>query len=361
MKKIVIFLVFLLTPFVLLFLLKAIYPLLSSYKEIGSIDGWLGFLGGYVGGIVALFGIWWQLHQSKKREEKTKKEGLIKYLQYEINKNIKRENREQFTYFVQSLFSYTSKNSLKNYDDFLSLFNNDFINENIKIIMELSSISDKLGEEILGLHSDMNKFNKNIEYIYMNLNNKKNIFNEMNNFFKNIPDNDKIYKQYPNLKFEILNSIVIIELLSLIVEKYNIYLKNINNKENNHTRHIHGYNDILRQNIDKTFYGDKFKKELKELINMDFTDEKNNETISKNLNNLLQESIIFFLNDINRKFLFSISDKLLEFEEIHSKFLEFIFVEDNLNGKIFEIYEKLEQLNTKFRTNSFVLNIIKNQ
>lgn len=37
-------------------------------KDTFSLDGWLSFLGGYFGVIGAIGGIWWQLHEGKKKE-----------------------------------------------------------------------------------------------------------------------------------------------------------------------------------------------------------------------------------------------------------------------------------------------------
>ena len=346
MKKIVIFLVFLLTPFVLLFLLKAIYPLLSSYKDIGSIDGWLGFLGGYTGGIIAIAGIWWQLSESKKREDKNKKDGLINYLRYIIDKNIEADKDKKIKYTIQSLSSYTSTNTLSEYKP-LYAFDKDFFSENIKTIMELSSDNSHIGTKILNLNSDINELNEKINFIYKNLRTKSSLLINLENFIKNIPETDKFFANATNgtpfIKNTALSALETIKNLSQIVTKYNDYLDNIKNNERNHTnfvtKRISNINDILK----KTFYKKEFKDELSAFLKKDFIKE-NSKDISKELNKFLMQSIDFFINEIQSQLIFHNSDKLNEFEVIYINFQEFLFTEPTLNGKIFDVFEIAETL-----------------
>ena len=68
----------LLFPFLLVLLLKVTYEIIPG-EEIGNVGDWIGFLGGYVGAIVAIFGIWYQLQENKRNElekEKRKKERI---------------------------------------------------------------------------------------------------------------------------------------------------------------------------------------------------------------------------------------------------------------------------------------------
>lgn len=54
-------------PFLLVLFLKVTYEIIPG-EEIGNVGDWIGFLGGYVGAIVAIFGIWYQLQDNKRSE-----------------------------------------------------------------------------------------------------------------------------------------------------------------------------------------------------------------------------------------------------------------------------------------------------
>lgn len=45
-------------------------------EMIGSVDGWLGFFGGYFGVLGAIGTVWWQLNEGKNSEIK----GLLFYI-----------------------------------------------------------------------------------------------------------------------------------------------------------------------------------------------------------------------------------------------------------------------------------------
>lgn len=50
-----------------------IFPFIIMYNgEIVSIDGWLGFIGGYFGLIGAVGAVWWQINEDKKQQKKEK-------------------------------------------------------------------------------------------------------------------------------------------------------------------------------------------------------------------------------------------------------------------------------------------------
>lgn len=70
----------LLFPFLLVLLLEVTYEIIPG-EEIGDVGDWIGFLGGYVGAIVAIFGIWYQLQENKQneleKEKRKKRENII--------------------------------------------------------------------------------------------------------------------------------------------------------------------------------------------------------------------------------------------------------------------------------------------
>ena len=67
-------------PFLLVLFLKVTYEIIPG-EEIGDVGDWIGFLGGYVGAIVAIFGIWYQLQENKRneleKEKRKKRENII--------------------------------------------------------------------------------------------------------------------------------------------------------------------------------------------------------------------------------------------------------------------------------------------
>lgn len=71
-KKIIVILVF---PLIFPWILHIAYKYLPG-QTIGTVDGWIGFLGAYFGVIGAIAVVWWQLSEEKKKEkiESLKKE-----------------------------------------------------------------------------------------------------------------------------------------------------------------------------------------------------------------------------------------------------------------------------------------------
>ena len=87
-------------PFLLVLFLKVTYEIIPG-EEIGNVGDWIGFLGGYVGAIVAIFGIWYQLQDNKRSE---------------LEKG-KRKNREN----IISLF-HLFIDACENYSSFMEYF-----------------------------------------------------------------------------------------------------------------------------------------------------------------------------------------------------------------------------------------------
>ena len=68
--------VILLIPIIFIIILK-LYYLIIPGREIGSKGDWISFTGGYIGSIIGLWGIWWQVNNEKKDRE-TKEEQKYK-------------------------------------------------------------------------------------------------------------------------------------------------------------------------------------------------------------------------------------------------------------------------------------------
>lgn len=339
MKKYLIGFAFLLIPLILPLIFKTIYPLLSPYKEIGSIDGWLGFLGGYTGGFIALVGIWWQLKESKKNEERNKKSGLIEYLLHRINRNTENEELSKISYDIQNLVSYTSFSNKKNYKP-LYEFEDNFFNDNIKTIMELNNDNKNLGSNILDLRETINEFNRSVQFLSENSYIKCKLLEEFKFFIEKTINK----KNLPEIK--------IITDLSTIIFKYNHYLdklmeeKKITNGSKPHQKYIAMAKNNIMNNIEKCDYFDNdIKSRLKIISNKVFMEE-NPEILSKELNDLLITTIDRLNEQLYNDLLLSDSLHKETYIKIFSRFKEFNSQEDNINGKIFSILESMNKLKT---------------
>ena len=75
--KILLVILLILFPFIFPGILHLVYKYLPG-EIIGTADGWLGFLGAYFGIIIAIWGIWWQLNEEKRKQQL----GSLKLYQY---------------------------------------------------------------------------------------------------------------------------------------------------------------------------------------------------------------------------------------------------------------------------------------
>jgi hypothetical protein len=184
----------------LIFLITGITPFISEKvynclgkTVVGTKDGWLGFYGGFLGGIIALVGIWFQINRKEKQESKEKFEGLKKYLSYVFRKNIELVIKNDIIYKVQSSLNYS--------DEFKDIFSREektpielylpspkFVEDNLKIIMELD-----IGEELLSIIKEMEDFNQNIKTFQSQRIKTKGIFDEINKISSNLLEDELKY------------------------------------------------------------------------------------------------------------------------------------------------------------------------
>lgn len=112
-KKFIIILVF---PFVLDWILRFIWWIPIPIKESASLDEWLGFLGAYFGVIGAIAVVWWQHIENKKQFEKQLAENKqLAEMQIESQKEMfeKQLNEEKEKETLKALnFFYTVFNSI---------------------------------------------------------------------------------------------------------------------------------------------------------------------------------------------------------------------------------------------------------
>lgn len=127
--------------------------LMGTVVTVMDREHWFGFFGSYLGGsigaIITLIGIYWQLNETKKKSEKENKEGIFEYLKYILNKNKNIEFKYQVLKDLNTVYE-VRKDKL-----FFSL-ENSFIEGNAKTIF-----SEKKGKEIANLFESINNYNAN--------------------------------------------------------------------------------------------------------------------------------------------------------------------------------------------------------
>lgn len=107
------------TPIFFIGILKLYYFILPG-KEIGSVGDWISFSGGYVGAILALGGIWWQINHSKlekQSEVDNEYKNIIIYIHHLLvyNLNELNESKENLKFSYTFHRAFVDKDSLLKY------------------------------------------------------------------------------------------------------------------------------------------------------------------------------------------------------------------------------------------------------
>lgn len=141
----VVVLIFLIIPCI-------IDALMGTVVTVMDREHWFGFFGSYLGGsigaIITLIGIYWQLNETNKKSEKENKEGIFEYLKYILNKNQNIEFKYEILKDSNTIYE-VRKDKL-----FFSL-GDSFIEGNAKAIF-----SEKKGKEIANLFENINNYNE---------------------------------------------------------------------------------------------------------------------------------------------------------------------------------------------------------
>lgn len=156
-----ILIVILLIPITFVIILK-LYYLIIPGREIGSKGDWISFAGGYIGSIIGLWGIWWQVNNEKKdreTKEEQKYKNFKKYIEQIIAFNLKElENSKEniiktYTYHVRFLnrqticnFKEIDETLFKNYVDKILEEKDDILIELYNFQWELKLNLDKTVE-----------------------------------------------------------------------------------------------------------------------------------------------------------------------------------------------------------------------
>lgn len=158
--------------------------LFVTHWNKGEWAGFLGsYLGGGIGGIITLVGVWWQMTNEKKTKEKENKLGFLRHIEHILTRNLNLDKDKKIyqkindkfmknTYHVFSYnsFSLTGEDSTK----LILEFNSNLINENLNYIYTLS-----FGKKLYELNDKIKEFNNLYDFLLRNLSSKKHLLEEL--------------------------------------------------------------------------------------------------------------------------------------------------------------------------------------
>lgn len=271
--------------------------------DMGQWAGFLrSYLGGGIGGIITLVGVWWQMTNEKKTKEKENKLGFLRHIEHILTRNLNLDKDKEIyqkindefmknTYHVFSYnsFSLTGEDSTK----LILEFNSNIINENLNYIYTLS-----FGKKLYELNDKIKEFNNLYDFLLRNLSSKKQLLED--------------------LKDTNMNSYVdILERISNLV--YNLAFNR-------------GVNVIINiENFEGVYIPPQLKDNINEIITTK-NNYKNNEFIK-----LVTETILIATKYIQTK---------LDFDsELAKKLINYRIKEDKLYQlDIFKIFEDMEEI-----------------
>lgn len=137
-------------PIIFIVILKGCVRYLPG-EMIGTIDGWLGFLGGYFGVLGAVGAVLYDRYL-KNIEEKNKYKNCLKYLLKIIEENIKLVKNNQVLKSITFNLIFSKKEEILDFVGFdksiIDKYRLDFIENNHSCILELDDSLEKFKEKI---------------------------------------------------------------------------------------------------------------------------------------------------------------------------------------------------------------------
>ena len=279
--------------------------LFVTHWNKGEWAGFLGsYLGGGIGGIITLVGVWWQMTNEKKTKEKENKLGFLRHIEHILTRNLNLDKdkkiyqkiNDEFMKNTYHVFSYNSFSLIGEDSTKLILeFNSNLINENLNYIYTLS-----FGKKLYELNDKIKEFNNLYDFLLRNLSSKKQLLED--------------------LKDTKMNSYVdVLERISNLV--YNLaFNRGVNAR-------------INIENFEGVFIPPELKNNINEIITTK-NNYKNNEFIK-----LVTETILIATKYIQTK---------LDFDsELAKKLINYRIKEDKLYQlDIFKIFDEMEEILT---------------
>ncbi len=262
-----------------------------------------------LGGVISIVGIWWQIESAKKQEKSNKESGLNEYFKYILEKNL--QDRYEKNFSLQRVISLSAKCHNINDEIFIS-FDESFISDNLKIIMDL-----RYGTKILDVFYEVKEFNALIEKVIKDFTHRSGYITKLKEYARTLEETS--YK----------NNIEILELVSLMVDRINhpnpTQLKDL---QDNLKTKLHCFEEINFIDLNITH------SHIKEIISYSKT-----ENDSKRTN----EIFINLLDAINSGFS-SYSDYLSNYKDMYQEIRELTIIYRKINGKSFLISKNIEEL-----------------
>lgn len=144
----------------------------------------VSFLGGYVGAVLTLMGVWVQIYKleqhRKKGEEKNERErklGVLEYLKFVLKENIEGAKENDCARNMQlNLLYLTSWDSYKEESRVFTKFKSQFIDNNLNLIMEFEK---NIGEDVLKIESLLVDTLEDYNYLLKNKKRRKVLFESL--------------------------------------------------------------------------------------------------------------------------------------------------------------------------------------
>ena len=223
-------------PIIFIGILKVSIKYLPG-EMIGTIDGWLGFFGGYFGVLGAIGAIWYQKSLDTKIAIKNI-EAYSDYIYKTLYSRLESNSIKIITTFIPLSNIKIDEDIYKLKNDF-NIINSEIINYNLEIIL-----SNNKFFPILSLKDKLTDF-----FYYINLLEENKM--SKNSFYELIDNIKKEFWKYPNTNAIIKNLISLDDILMEL--KSNIFLEPLNFKRKN----ISNYFLSLVDEITKTFANNK--------------------------------------------------------------------------------------------------------
>lgn len=144
--------------------------------DMGHWSGFLGsYLGGGIGALITLAGVWWQMKRSEKEKNIENLLGILNHIEYILEKNLEGDNSEKKTFYVFSYNNISQTPSILENKYFFE-FDQNFLNISMNNVYRL-----KFGKQVYELNDKILNFNKYYAYLANNSLEKKALFTKLNN------------------------------------------------------------------------------------------------------------------------------------------------------------------------------------
>lgn len=176
---------------------------MNKFVTTWSKGDWAGFLGSYLGGgigaLITLGGVWWQVKKTNEKDKKDKTIGVLKGILYSLDRNLKTKNLEDIlkrSFYVLDWY-YGDTVFYKFYNSYIYEIFPEIIKENYKVIFELD-----FGKEIVDLNENIKEFNQNHKFLSFELKKKKDVMIRIKSKIESLKKSDfkKIFDELEKIK-----------------------------------------------------------------------------------------------------------------------------------------------------------------